>query len=197
MRSSTLTLISHFLLLGLVFASLHSTSKRATSSGNFQLYAYGNGIGGLPVFSTGSTVYIGDPTQSNSTDAAPVIFTSSSTSFLGNPNTTAVPSSSPSWSNLTLAIPSSSSSSHAVTLVSSSNATSDVTTTGFTFYGRFLFILESGAFESLFYALPTENQDVWSLNWNTTGDDTEGQVLVSLRNAKPTNGAANTTDVAE
>lgn len=122
---------------------------------------------------------------------------SSSTSFSGNPNTTAVPSLTPSWSNLTLAIPSSSSSSHAVTLISSSNATSDTTTTGFTFYGRFVFIQESGAFESLFYAVPTENGDIWNLNWNATGDGTEGQVLVSLRNAKPLNGVANITDAVE
>lgn len=196
MRPLTITVLFQFPLFGLLLASSHSSSKRAVNRGNFQLYAYGDGIGGLPVFSTGSMVYIGDPSISNSTDAAPVIFTSSSSSFLGNPNTTAVPSASPTWSNMTLAVPSPSASSHSVTLLSSSNVTGDTVTSGFTFYGRFVFVQESGGFQSLFYALPTETTGIWSLNWNTTGDGTDGKVLVSLRDAVPSNGGGNTTGAA-
>ncbi|OIW23742.1 hypothetical protein CONLIGDRAFT_673947 [Coniochaeta ligniaria NRRL 30616] len=165
-----------------------SLSNRAGGTGNFQAYAYGDGIGGLPVFSTGFTVYIGNSTSINSSDAAPVIFTKSSTNLTSNPNTTASSSSTPSWSNLLFAIPAPSSPTHTVALVSPTNITTDTVTSGFTFYGHFIFVSESGSLQSLFYALPTDTDDVWSLNWNSTSDETAGKVLVSLRDVMPSNG---------
>lgn len=76
----------------LLFASLPLVAagslKRATPS-SFQLYAYGNGLGGLPMFNADGRrtftenpahtdcfpgyAYVGDPNLSNGTDAAQVV----------------------------------------------------------------------------------------------------------------------------
>jgi hypothetical protein len=42
-------------------------------SATFQLYAYGDGFGGLPLFYADGLAYIGDPSLANSSDAAVVI----------------------------------------------------------------------------------------------------------------------------
>jgi hypothetical protein len=54
---------------------------------------------------------------------------------------------------------------------------------------------EDGGFQSVFYALPTEVEGVWSLNWNTTGDDTAGKVPATLRDVRPSNTNGNVSVV--
>ena len=53
---TTPPVIGFLLLAASVLASASPLSARAASSGSFGLYAYGNGIGGLPVFYSDGTL---------------------------------------------------------------------------------------------------------------------------------------------
>lgn len=105
-------------------------------------------------------------------------------SLLGNPNATSGEST-PTWSNLTFMVPDTTSSSHDVGFTNSTT-TSERSSSGFIFYDQFLLHRNlDGSLKSLWYAVPTEDEGVWYLRWNSTGDDTEGQVLVSLKATAP------------
>jgi hypothetical protein len=84
-------MLKHAIIASLV-ATVSGFVRRADSS-TFSLYAYGEGIGGLPIFAAGGkkfphepshhesnpltpcsdVAYIGDPSQSNLSNAAPII----------------------------------------------------------------------------------------------------------------------------
>jgi hypothetical protein len=73
----------HINMRTLLFASLPlavlGARKRAVSGDStFQLYAYGDGCGGLPLYYADGLAYVGDSTLFNSSDAAVVICKSSS-----------------------------------------------------------------------------------------------------------------------
>jgi hypothetical protein len=57
-----------FFLTTLPLAVLGAMKPAAT----FQLYAYGDGFGGLPLFYADGFAYVGDPNTFNSSDAAVV-----------------------------------------------------------------------------------------------------------------------------
>ncbi|KAI1134257.1 hypothetical protein F5Y05DRAFT_422815 [Hypoxylon sp. FL0543] len=178
--------LQSFLFLGLPMVIVGSpVMEKRTPSSPFGLYAYGDGIGGAPVFTTGDGAFIGKASQVDNTEAAPALFqVSSDDSLLANPNTTASDSS-PTWSNLTFFVPDNTTSSHQVEFT---NSTSDInrSISGFVFYGQFLLHKNTqGDLQTLWYAIPTDKEDVWSLNWNSTGDDTEGQVVVTLKATAP------------
>ncbi|KAI0382355.1 hypothetical protein F5Y04DRAFT_53557 [Hypomontagnella monticulosa] len=151
----------------------------------FGLYAYGDEIGGAPVFTTGQGAYIGKASKVDDTEAAPVEFNlGTDNSLLGNPNATSGEST-PTWSNLTFMVPDTTSSSHDVGFTNSTT-TSERSSSGFIFYDQFLLHRNlDGSLKSLWYAVPTEDEGVWYLRWNSTGDDSEGQVLVSLKATAP------------
>lgn len=44
---------------------------------------------------------------------------------------------------------------------------------------------DDGALTTLWYAAPTDTDGVWTLNWNSTDDTTDGQVIVSLKTKAP------------
>ncbi|KAH7176771.1 hypothetical protein EDB81DRAFT_49994 [Dactylonectria macrodidyma] len=181
MRSTTSIGLSAFLL------SAVSAAKSTSSSSSFQIYGYGTGIGGAQLFSSGGSTYFGDYQLANDTEAAPVVFTPSGSVWLGSPNTTVFDGSDvPDWSNYTFSVPSAGSSSHDVNFLSSSNETGNVLTTGFTFYGTFIFVTGTdGNMESLWYALPTDTDGIYKLQWNTTGDDSDDKVLLTLKKTPP------------
>ncbi|KAH7007166.1 hypothetical protein EDB80DRAFT_777747 [Ilyonectria destructans] len=177
-------------ILSLVFPTLFLSgiaSAKSSSSDAFQIYGYGTGIGGAQLFSSGGDTFFGDYQLANDTEAAPVVFTTSDGVWLGSPNSTIFSDSDlPSWSNYTFSVPSAGSSAHDVSFLSSTNSTSGVFTTGFTFYGTFIFVTgTSGSMESLWYALPTDTDGIYKLNWNTTGDDTDGKILLTLKKNPP------------
>ncbi|KAI1473145.1 uncharacterized protein F4812DRAFT_454961 [Daldinia caldariorum] len=157
--------------------------ERAPTSA-FGLFAYGDGIGGAPLFTTGDGAFIGTATHSNDSQAAQVEFIANSdNSLVANPNTTAA--NDPTWSNLTFSVPNTTSSSHQVGF---SNSTSDDNRSGsgFVFYGDFLLHKEtSGDLQSMWYAVPSGQDNIWTLNWNYTDDDTDGKVLVTLKTTPP------------
>ncbi|GKT45886.1 uncharacterized protein ColSpa_06067 [Colletotrichum spaethianum] len=167
---------------------------RAVSQDNskqFQIYAYGSGIGGLSMFSAGgSDAYFGDHTKFNDSNAAPVIFTPTNNNvWLGAPNTTALNSTTPpDWSNLTFSVPADGASSHDVGFVNSTSTSSDRRTSGFVFYGTFILVQSSsGGMESMWYATPSSIDGIYTLKWNETGDSTEDKIVLTLKKTPPSN----------
>ncbi|KAF1840065.1 uncharacterized protein K460DRAFT_399101 [Cucurbitaria berberidis CBS 394.84] len=160
-----------------------AAQKRATPS-EFSLFAYGKDIGGLELFNADGYAYVGDLTQFNSSDAAPVVFSPRNDHmWLGSPNTTGLDGSeNPSWSNVTLFVPGSSSSDSRIGFLNATNSTTDVITSGFLFYGLTAMNRRNGGLETLWSGLSVGN-GVYELYWN---DTSSGQVPVTLRSAPPT-----------
>ncbi|KAK1980439.1 hypothetical protein LZ30DRAFT_782754 [Colletotrichum cereale] len=156
----------------------------------FQVYAYGTGIGGLPMFSAGGEAYFGDHSKFNDPNAAPVIFTPAPDNvWHGAPNTTALNSTAtPSWSNLTFSIPAEGASDHGVGLVGPDSTTPDRQTNGFTFYGSVVIVEGgSGSVESMWYATPSSIDGIYSLKWNATGDAADDKIILALKKTPPSN----------
>ncbi|KAF3068424.1 putative cytochrome p450 protein [Daldinia childiae] len=150
----------------------------------FGLFAYGDGIGGAPVFTDGENAFIGRATRSNDSEAAQIQFISGTdNSLLASPNTTT--GNAPTWSNLTFMVPDTTSSSHQVGFTNSTTST-DRSGSGFVFYGDFLLHKNTdGDLKALWYAVPSDEDRIWTLNWNSTDDDTEGKVVVTLKATPP------------
>ncbi|KAI0188218.1 hypothetical protein EV127DRAFT_498267 [Xylaria flabelliformis] len=160
--------------------------KRAPPA-SFGLFAYGTGVGGFPLFSDGDTAYIGDGSQLNNTNSAVVTFTvGTDNSLIGSPNTTDS-TATPSWSNITFYIPGSGSSSQSVGFTNST-VPNNSSSTGFVFYGQVvLHESDEVGLESGWYAVATGTDNVWSLVWNTTSEETgEDMVAVTLKTTPPT-----------
>ncbi|KAI0887736.1 uncharacterized protein GGS22DRAFT_88557 [Annulohypoxylon maeteangense] len=186
--------LKSLLLIGLPMALAASPAvMRRGPTSNFSLYAYGDGIGGAQVFTTGDGAFVGSASSSNSTEAAPVLFdVGTDNALLGSPNATET---TPSWSNLTFNVPDTTSSGHQVSFSNSTtNSTTGRSASGFVFYGQYLFHQNTGGnLQSMWYALPSDQDGVWTLNWNSTGDDTDGQVIVTLRAVAPSTDASSDT----
>ncbi|TEA20254.1 hypothetical protein C8034_v003939 [Colletotrichum sidae] len=188
------------LSLAALAAAAPSNDPRAVdNSGPFQIYAYGTGIGGLSLFSSGGDAYFGDHTTFNDSQAAPVIFTPSTDNvWTGAPNTTGFDANStlPAWSNLTFSVPSTGSGDHAVGFTNST-AASGRQTSGFILYGTFIFVESTaagGGMESLWYATPSSVDGVYSLKWNQTGDASADQITLTLKKTPPSNSGSETRD---
>lgn len=60
-------------------------------------------------------------------------------------------------------------------------------------YGNFVMHKsDSGSLETLWYAVASDVESVWSLNWNTTGADADGGIPLTLKTNPPSNGAGPT-----
>ncbi|KAK1993382.1 hypothetical protein LX36DRAFT_684315 [Colletotrichum falcatum] len=161
---------------------------RASNNNNpFQIYAYGDGIGGLPLFSAGTDAFLGDYTKFNDSNAAPVTFTPTDNVWQGAPNTTALNSTAtPDWSNLVFSIPVDSASDHSVTLINPNTTASDRETKGFMTYGNVVFFEgASGTMKSSWYAVPSSVEGIYSLKWNFTTDSAQDKVIVALKKTIP------------
>ncbi|KAH7177085.1 hypothetical protein EDB81DRAFT_707844 [Dactylonectria macrodidyma] len=175
------------LILALFFTGTSAGLATRESQTPFQLYAYGEGLGGLTLFSTGGNAYLGDYKLVNDSQAAPVLFTITEDSWLGSPNTTDISSSDvPTWSNYTFAVPSDQSSSHQVLFIKSpSDVASSLVTDCFTFYGTIAFVATaSGKMESLWYAVPSDTEGIYTLKWN---DQSGEGVLLIIKMTPPSN----------
>lgn len=93
----------------------------------------------------------------------------------------------PAFSNQSLFVPSANSTNKQVGFTN--NASSSEVTTKFIWYGHFLLVeTDSGEYTSLFYAKKSDQDDVFSLQWNITDEDDEGDfVSVSMRSIPPSN----------
>ncbi|KAH6874867.1 hypothetical protein B0T10DRAFT_566986 [Thelonectria olida] len=163
--------------------------QRADDSSSFQIYATGDNISGLPLFSCGDSAYLGDYTLLGDAEAAPVIFHATADSiWLGSPEASGFSGSDalPTWSDLKFYVPGEASSSHVVGLIDSSSGNTNIISSGFVLYGTYVLVTgNSGKLEALWYAVPSETSGVYSLKWNDTGDD-EKSVVVSLKTLPPT-----------
>ncbi|KAI4608087.1 hypothetical protein J4E83_009270 [Alternaria metachromatica] len=175
-------------LLALLPLAVLGARKRDVASTPFQLYAYSEDIGGLPLFYADGLAYLGEPALSNSTDAAVVTFTiDANKHFIGNPNATTA-TGEPTWSNTALFIPSSSSVDRRVGFLPPNNGTGNTTTqtSGFAFYGSTVMLYgEDGTVATSFYGMKAEN-GLYELHWN----DTEGKVPLTLRSMAPSSEAS-------
>ncbi|KAH8648703.1 hypothetical protein BX600DRAFT_518062 [Xylariales sp. PMI_506] len=161
-------------------------------SNQFELYAYGEGFGGLPVFYWNGLAYLGNASLANDTEAATVIFSrssSDSTTMVGSPIIQPGQGSpSPSWSNVTYYIPADGSATHQTGFNSAdtSDGSDSIITDGFVFYGgTAAWEADNGQLETMWYAVPFEDTEIWMLNWDQAGDAADDKVGVSLRTVMP------------
>lgn len=118
-----------------------------------------------------------------------VVTPGSSGPMVGNPasNKTVNGTEKPPFQNQQLFVPGPDSSNHQMGFTQ--NATSNQVTSKFIWYGHFLLVEnDSGEYTSLFYAKKTEQDDVFSLQWNITDEDDEGDFIsISMRGIAPSN----------
>ncbi|KAF5973881.1 hypothetical protein FBULB1_8055 [Fusarium bulbicola] len=179
----------HHLSLTTFAASLLATAATAASNTNpFSLYAYGTGVGGLPIFSSGSEIFVGNFSKIDDSEAAPILFTVGDDAWYASPNTTGYAEGrEPSWSNLTFAVPGPSSSSHSVKLINST-ADTDAYVSDLMFYGTFVMVEEDGQMTSLWYATPSETDGVYVIGWNSSdAGHSDNKVTITLKRTPPSN----------
>ncbi|KAF5549866.1 hypothetical protein FMEXI_4118 [Fusarium mexicanum] len=179
----------HHLSLTTFAASLLATAATAASNTDaFSLYAYGTGVGGLPIFSSGSEIFVGNFSKIDDSEAAPILFTVGDDAWSASPNTTGYAEGrEPSWSNLTFAVPGPSSSSHSVKLTNST-ADTDAYVTDLMFYGTFVMVEEDGQMTSLWYATPSETDGVYVIGWNSSDAGlSDNKVTITLKRTPPSN----------
>ncbi|KAH6661020.1 hypothetical protein BKA67DRAFT_654164 [Truncatella angustata] len=154
----------------------------------FELYAYGEGFGGVSIFNWNGLAYLGNASLANDTEAAQVLFIRSSestTTMVGNP-LVAPGETAPSWSNVTYFLPSDTTTTHQ-TGFAGATTSSDEVTTGFVFYGNTAAWEDStGALQTKWYALPDADTNLWTLNWDSSTEFSSDKVQVTLRTVKPT-----------
>ncbi|CAG8933513.1 unnamed protein product [Penicillium salamii] len=182
---------------GLCFLALGSDVSAGIlgqrSSDSFSLYAYGDNIGGLPLYYADGNAVIANHTPDNATDVGQVAFTpGSSGPLVGNPanetDTSGKRSSSGSFTNQQLFVPSANSTDHQVGFTTSPS--SEEVTTKFNWYGHFLLVeTDDGEYTSLFYAKKNKTQEgAYSLQWNITDNDEDGEYYsISMRSIAPSN----------
>ncbi|KAJ3548170.1 hypothetical protein NM208_g1139 [Fusarium decemcellulare] len=178
--------VTEFLLLSLAAATPVACASASKPDGPFQLYAYGDDVGGLVLFSDGERVYAGEHSLMDNAQAAPIIIAADDGQWSCSPNTTAlVDDTQPTWSNLTFAIPGTAATSHDVQLLNAThNGTSAMVTDGFSFYGAIAFATNNGAMVSQWQGIPSRVDGVYSLQWNNT-EETDGAVIFTLKATKP------------
>ncbi|KAF2709228.1 hypothetical protein K504DRAFT_378645 [Pleomassaria siparia CBS 279.74] len=197
-----MSLLKLAVLASLPFLALGARQKRATTD-SFALYGYGDKLGGPPFFYANGFAFIGDPSLSNSSDAAAVtckFLTNSDNTFHGSPNAT-TNSTAPTWSNVTLFVPGPSSTDKRVGFLDSSNSTNSSAITGsFIFYGSTAMVKGTdGSLETLWTGLALDN-GLYQVYWN---DTSLGQVPLSMRTLAPSapvngdpTGATNGTSIS-
>ncbi|KAL4780317.1 hypothetical protein BJX76DRAFT_351102 [Aspergillus varians] len=188
-------MLSHSILLlglscaGLVTAtrSLKARQGPATAE-KFKIYAYGEGISGLPVFYADARAQLGDPALSTAKVAQAVYFTisdSSSSAWLAHPSKTGSSSNSTGgrlpFKSAVLSLPSAGSSNSALQFhePTASFLASDEAN-GFDYYGNFVLIDTENA---NFYAVPTDADGVYSLILSEVGSEQTPVILRTVASA--------------
>ncbi|KAE8155303.1 hypothetical protein BDV25DRAFT_135050 [Aspergillus avenaceus] len=169
----------YFLSLAGVIGSVSATS--------FNLYAYGDNVGGLPLYYSDGNAVVSPDTPSNATKAAPVAFMKDDNNGLvGNPNQTDT-GADPAFTDESLFAPGPYSTDKRMGYTT--NATSNEVTNKFVWYGHFVLIEdESGEFTSLYSVKKSSSHDQdgsYDLYWNVTDD--EDVVPVTMRSIAPSN----------
>ncbi|KAL3469803.1 hypothetical protein BJX99DRAFT_240630 [Aspergillus californicus] len=164
---------------------LLSTLASLSLAESFNLYAYGDEIGGFPLYYSEGTAVVSKNKPENTTA---VSFTKSNGGLVGNPNATSS-STDPSFSDAVLFIPGPDSTSHEIGFVNDtdSNKRSDGSevTTSFVWYGHSLFVEdEAGEMTSLFSIKKSDLGGQYSLLWNVTEEEV---ITIGIRSVAPSN----------
>ncbi|KAH8695883.1 hypothetical protein GQ44DRAFT_779616 [Phaeosphaeriaceae sp. PMI808] len=179
-------LFTNTLLLSFALSATAAEFQGRQKTGPFQLYAYGDNIGGLPLVSMGEQVLVGHPKTMKNPQAAPIIFAADKNgTWQGSPNKTV--SSGATWGNLTFSLPGSASSSRQVMLLNTANGTEARVNNGFGFWGSVAFLFPSdGTLQSHWTAIPSTGSGVWSCEWNRNGTNSSPKAaLLTLKLTPP------------
>jgi hypothetical protein len=115
----------------------------------------------------------------------PAVTAGGGAAFSAAPNTTAR-TTSPPFNNATFFVPAAGSSAHQVGFTNATSL-SDVVTEGWTFFGHVALLADNdGSMVSLFWAVPSGTDGVWTLTWNET-ETGNGGIPVTLKDTPPPN----------
>ncbi|KAJ5670152.1 uncharacterized protein N7477_005515 [Penicillium maclennaniae] len=194
-------MILHFFLPVFVvatglFSSAQPLEERHANGNPFSLYAYGDGINGLPIFYADGQAQIGDMSLSNASNKVPMYVTYSGndrTTWIAHVNATqstrtfaTLGSSTTSTTNL-LCLKESNSVTNPVIFnsmdtVSSLNADSGTITNAWSLYGSTVLINRPGG---NFYAKSPGENGWWQLAWSTLNDAELEATAIILRTNPP------------
>ncbi|KAJ5980225.1 hypothetical protein N7481_007523 [Penicillium waksmanii] len=174
------------LLLGFAVSAKH-ISSRSSPSESYSLYAFGDSIGGFPMYYADGDAVVGNKAPWNATNVGQVSFTpGESGPMVGNPasnSTGANGTSQPAFQNQQCFVRRPDSSDHQVGFTQ--NATSNQVPSNFIWYGHFLLVEnDGGEYTSRFYVKKTEQEDVFNI---TDDDDEDDFILISMRGLPPHN----------
>ncbi|KAL5046603.1 hypothetical protein BDW71DRAFT_181500 [Aspergillus fruticulosus] len=146
------------------------------TSDTFSLYAYGEGISGLPMFYADGKAQVGDPKLSTAKVTEEVYFSSASpNTWIAHPKKEGA-----SFTSQVLTLPAGGSAAGDVLF---NPETSQLVESGaasvFSVYGNYVLINTAGA---NFYAEKTDVDGVWDLVWSDSGS---GYVAITLRTIAP------------
>ncbi|GAB1201013.1 hypothetical protein APSETT444_010397 [Aspergillus pseudonomiae] len=187
------------------FVSLAAVVGTASAAQKFGLYAYGENVGGLPLYYVDGSAVVSPKTPENGTDVAPVACKSpspttiqvsltdpsvnkdSDNELIGNPNTTST-ASTPAFTDASLFVPGPNSNDKEMGFTS--DPSSNQVTNKFVWYGNFLLVEnDSGEYTSLFSVKKSSTHDEdgsYDLYWNVT-DSNEEVITISMRSVAPSN----------
>lgn len=163
---------------------------------NFDLFAYGAGLGGIQLCAKDGAAYLVDTSKVDiaQTGAEPVRFTKQGDAWLASTNGTT------SGTKLDMAqlyVPRANSESKAIgflTLNATAGEVDKAETKGFDFYGKLALHIDqqSGALQTAFYAQSTSQEGVKALVWNVTDFNGAKNDQIELRSVPPSKDTAPT-----
>ncbi|KAL4923142.1 uncharacterized protein BDV17DRAFT_277928 [Aspergillus undulatus] len=169
-----------------VFSDAHPLEERQgpAIADAFNIYAYGEGISGLPIFYADGAAQLGDPSLSTAEVVQDVYFTVSETSpntWIAHPNRTVSGFAEAPFESVVFTLPPADASGENVSFEApSSSLLSTNEATAFDVYGNY--VLLSGGRTGNFYAVSTDTQGVWGLVWSA---ESSQDVAVTLRTIAP------------
>ncbi|KAL8369897.1 hypothetical protein RB595_000312 [Gaeumannomyces hyphopodioides] len=163
---------------------------------NFDLFAYGAGLGGIQLCAKDGAAYLVDTSKVDiaKTGTEPVRFTKQGQTWLASTNGT---TSSTKLDMAQLYVPRSNSESRAIgflTLNATAGQVDKAETKGFDFYGKLALHIDqqSGALQTAFYAQSTGQEGVKALVWNVTVSNGGQNEQIELRSVPPSKDTAAT-----
>ncbi|KAL8420489.1 hypothetical protein RB594_003324 [Gaeumannomyces avenae] len=160
---------------------------------NFDLFAYGAGLGGIQLCAKDGAAYLVDTSKVDlvKAGAEPVRFTKQGDVWLASTNGT----SSPKLDMAQLYVPRPNSDSKAIGFLPLNATAGQVDmaeTKGFSFYGKLALHIDqtSGALQTAFYAQSTSQEGVKALVWNVTDSNGAQNAQIELRSTPPSNDTA-------
>ncbi|KAJ6007145.1 hypothetical protein N7499_000809 [Penicillium canescens] len=176
-----LSIIRLFVASAVVCSAQPLEARQSTSS--FNLYAYGEGISGLPVFYKDGTAQVVDSSKVDTSPMTQVYFTysdSSSSTWVAHPrstDTTTIVSSAPFTTNLIYLAQGDTANPVSFT-ETSETARSGKLTDVWSLYGNYVLVSVSGA---NFYAKSTGTDGLYSLLWSTSAEAMTDTIPLTLR----------------